>query len=94
MKTKSLMALVAFIFAVGSAVATDLLTDPTGYSRKTDVPIQINNCQSRTTCPGGSDPCTALVDHDGNPSTGMVSVNLYNGVTTPQLICGAQLFQP
>lgn len=92
MKTRSVLALFMFILAVGSAVASAYFA-PMGYSRKTDVTIQADDCQSRKECPGGSNPCVASVDHDGNPLTAPISVTLFNGTPQAGLICGQQLFQ-
>ncbi len=92
MKTRPFLALLFFLLAAGTATARHLLTDPMGHSRKPDVPIQILNCESRRTCPGGSNPCTALVDHDANPITAPIAVNLYEGIQRPGLICGMMLF--
>jgi hypothetical protein len=93
MKTKSVLALVMFVFAIGSAVASQLFFAQKGYSSITNVPVQASNCEYRVDCPGGSNPCSTTVDHDGNPLTSPISVPLYPGTPQGQMICGQQLFQ-
>ncbi len=83
-----------FLLGAGAATAAHVLNGPMGYTRKVDVPVQVNECEPRKRCPGGATPCTVVIDHDGNVLTAPVSVRLFDAESTPPFMCGAQLFEP
>jgi hypothetical protein len=90
---KTLLSFTMFILAIASALSGQLLDWP-GYTTKDDVPIQAGNCQMRKSCPGGTHPCTVVVDHDGFPFTAPRVVPLYDGTPVGHLMCGQMLFEP
>lgn len=77
MKTKNVMAAIVFMFAIGSAVASEYLIVDTAWTRKADVPAQSGNCEQRTSCSGGDQACMINIDHDGSALTPAVDVRLY-----------------
>lgn len=94
MKTRSVLSVLMFILAVGSAMATHVYFGPQGYSRKSDVIGQVDNCQSRKECSSGSHPCAVIMDADNNPLTPPTAVTLFEGTPNANGICGSQLSQP
>ncbi len=65
MKTRNFLTLFVFVFAIGSAVASEYLVSIDAYSSKIDVPSQEANCVKRGTCSGSGDPCQISFDPDG-----------------------------
>lgn len=85
MKTRNILAALTFLAAIGSAVASEYAVPTTAWSKKIQVPNQLDNCEIRSTCSGGMNPCRITFDHDGNASTPAVTADLYEAGCVQQL---------
>lgn len=86
MKIKNVLMALAFVFAIGSALASEFLAPEVGFTRKADIVGQTADCEPRAMCSDGSTLCTIAIDHDDDPSTDDVPVQLY-GVEQNSSIC-------
>lgn len=59
MNTRNILSALAFLLAIGSAIASEMSASQKGYSRKIEVPAQSQDCEYRRDCPGGQNVCTA-----------------------------------
>jgi hypothetical protein len=86
MKTKNVFAAIAFMVAIGTAVASEYLVDVDAYSRQADVQGQLQDCQVRGSCPNvGSNVCQISFDHDGLSSTPNITRDMWNSTCAVQL---------
>ena len=76
-KLKLKLPLIAFMLAIGSAFASEKLFPTESYTRKVDLPTQVENCMERGTCDGSSGVCSATF--------GTITVNFYNATCTSTL---------
>jgi hypothetical protein len=86
MKMKSLLAAIAFIVAIGSAIASEKLLAQTAWTHISDVPDQSLPCEQRQSCTGDNEECfvQAIVDgevelvpaYDGSPSPTTCGIRL------------------
>jgi len=90
MKMKNLLTAFVFALAVGSSLASALLVPQNAYSRKADVPGQVENCALRGTCDGSTVACQISFDHDNNALTAPITRTMYS---TNSGTCGVQLMQ-
>ncbi len=93
MKMRNLLAVIIFMAAIGSAIASEYLMVAASYTSKFDVPAQAGDCQLRGQCVGSTTACTITLDHDGNAATPQVTVPLRDGVTQQGSQCGIQLMR-
>jgi hypothetical protein len=90
MKMKNLLTAFVFVLAVGSSLASALLLPQNAYSKKADVPGQVENCVFRGQCDGSTVACQISFDHDNNSLTAPITRNMYSTNTGT---CGVQLMQ-
>lgn len=89
MKIKNVLVAFVFMTAIGSAVASEFFAPVPAYSRKTDVPGQVDDCVQRGTCDGTLNACIISFDHDVNPLTPNISRQMYSANTGTS--CGVEL---
>jgi hypothetical protein len=88
MKTKSFLAMLAFIFAIGSAVASELLLATPAWTHISEVPEQGAICVQRLQCDTGTVACTLDFSVGAN---NYVNVKAYDGISPTAGNCGQQL---
>lgn len=84
MKMKSFLAALAFILAIGSAVASEKFLNQQAYSSKDDVPSQEEQCEPREFCASTGSDCLVQV--------GGIDVPGYDAAPGPG--CGEVLGMP
>ena len=84
------MVLFVFFSAIGSSVASSLLTPVPGYTRKADVEGQVADCEQRGECQGTTRACQITFDHDDDINTPDITVDLHSNATGT---CGAVLLK-
>lgn len=88
MNLKNILSALVFIFAIGSAVASESLVDRPGFSRQADVPLQAEHCIERANCPGGTVDCTISFSIG---ATQYNNIPLYSGSPQSETTCGVKL---
>ncbi|MBA4058664.1 MAG: hypothetical protein C0490_28365 [Marivirga sp.] len=78
---KNFLTALAFVLAIGSALASEFFVAQQGYTKRSEVPdSQSEDCKPREFCNGNANPCTMII--------GSSVVNLYDGSTQSQSTCG------
>lgn len=87
-KSRNILFAMAFMFAIGSAVASEYLVAVNAYSSKDDVPSQATNCVLRGACSGSGVDCQITFDPDGSGPLPVQSAIMRDGKDPQNTRCG------
>lgn len=88
MKTRvSLLGSLAFLLAIGSALASEYLFAEPAWTMKSDVPGQVSDCVQRQSCSGSGELCSITFNNQGVA----ITVPAYDGETQSETSCGDRL---
>lgn len=88
MKTANLLTLLAFVLAIGTALASETFVSDAAWTHIDDVPDQTSTCEQRLTCPGGSVTCKLSFQIG---ETSYQDIPAYNGINPTTGNCGTLL---